>query len=150
MKITNLKKFEFSPSPFRVTSQTAQPIQLQAGSAGTVLLVSLKGLGENSISLQICNLYTIQFHISLCSSWLQFAWVLIRFWELPGEKFQNSKYLLAFNSFCFKYFSNFACFLYITLLQHKCRSLTMSLNFARIKFVHNKFQSSYSLLTRNC
>ena len=82
------RKIEFSPSPFRVTSQTAQPIQpSKAGSAGTVSLATLKGLGENSIFLQICNLYTIQFHILLCSSWLQFARVLIRFWELPREKF---------------------------------------------------------------
>ena len=74
------RKIEFSPSPFRVTSQTAQPIQpSKAGSAGTVSLATLKGLGENSIFLQICNLYTIQFHILLCSSWLQFARVLIPF-----------------------------------------------------------------------
>ena len=51
-----------------------------AASAGTVLQVTLKGLGENLFFLQICNLYAIQSHISSCSLLLQFARVLIRLW----------------------------------------------------------------------
>ena len=76
-----LRKIEFPSSPFRITSQTAQPIRpSKAGSAGTVLLVAPKGLGKNPFFLQICNLYTIQIHISSCSLLLQFARVLIRLW----------------------------------------------------------------------
>ena len=75
------RKIEFASSPFSITSQTAQPIRpSKAGSAGTVLLATLKGLGENSFFLQICNLYAIQIHISSCSLLLQFARVLIRLW----------------------------------------------------------------------
>ena len=45
IKITNLKKNQFPSSPFRVTSQTALPIQpSKAGSTGAVSLVTLKGL----------------------------------------------------------------------------------------------------------
>ena len=83
MKITNLKKFEFSPSPFRVTSQTALPIRpSKVGSAGTVSLVTLIGLDGNLTFLQIFNDHTIQFHILFNSSWLKFARVLIQFWAL--------------------------------------------------------------------
>ena len=51
-----------------------------AASAGTVLQVTLKGLGENLFFLQICNLYAIQSHISSCSLLLQFARVSIWLW----------------------------------------------------------------------
>ena len=45
-----------------------------------ILQVTLKGLGEKLIFLQICNLYAIQIHTTSCSLWLQFARVLIRLW----------------------------------------------------------------------
>ena len=46
-------------SHFRVTSQMVLPIQSsKAGSAGTVLLLTLKGLDGNLIFLQILNLLT--------------------------------------------------------------------------------------------
>ena len=75
------RKIEFSPSPFRVASETVPADAALEGHIGSaVWLATLKGLDRYSIFLQICNLYTIQFHISSCSSWLQFARVLIPFW----------------------------------------------------------------------
>ena len=53
----------------------ANPI-LEGQIGCAVWLVTLKGRGENSIFLQIYNLYTIQFHISSCLSLLQFARVI--------------------------------------------------------------------------
>ena len=88
MKLNSLKveirrEIKFPPSPFRVTSQTIQPIRpSKAGLAGTVLQVILEGPGGNLIFLQIFNLHTIQFHILLCLSLLQFARVLVWFWAL--------------------------------------------------------------------
>ena len=58
--------------------QAEQALDGRIGCA--VWLVILKGLDGNSIFLQICNLYVIQFHILSCSSWLQFARVLILSW----------------------------------------------------------------------
>ena len=45
-----------------------------------IWVVTLKTLDGNSNLLQICDLYTIWFHILSYSSWLQFARVLILTW----------------------------------------------------------------------
>ena len=61
------KKIIFPPSPLRVTSETGPANPALEGQIDCAFcLVNLKGLGENSNFLQICNLYTIQFHISSC------------------------------------------------------------------------------------
>ena len=81
MTITGLKKIILPPSPFRVTSETAPANPALEGQTDcAICLVTIKGLGEKSNFLQICNLYTFQFHISSCSSMFQFIRILIPFW----------------------------------------------------------------------
>ena len=75
------RRIKFLSGPFRVTSETALPNFALEGFIGSaVWLVTLKGLDENLIFLQICNLSTIQLCILLCSSYSQFATVLILLW----------------------------------------------------------------------
>ena len=57
----------------------------EAGSAGTVSLVTPKGLDDNSIFLQILNLHTILFHVLFWSSRLQYGRLWIQFWALVSK-----------------------------------------------------------------
>ena len=64
---------------------------LEGRIGSAVWLATLKGLDRNLIFLQICNLYTIYFHILSFLSWLNLARILIWLWApMSFEKLPKS------------------------------------------------------------